>query len=347
MFHPVSRAEEQLPVVLSSNCYASDALMGIDMKATNTDANIAAERYGYSRIGLSSPDGYWTFGNDGIVNDENPMPCSEDDSKDIPYLQTIFDFIDSKSDQFDNEKIYAEGFSQNSMFSAYVAFCFSDKVIGVWQGGSGMALNGELPDLPGLQAQCTASGYAELGRACLTTDVCDDCQYWPIYPCYNEARPMVDCVAEYTNDGVSVQDGYSSAVYMYDALVAEGHDVRLLRFEPSEDDTIGGAHKDPKNAVYWQVGCLGITSPCSEECETAFGECVDSQNASTAADQANAFSDCIDEPTFSSLEGCTTDCAPTYGMLILSETPVTDAPDNFGAATEDHGSRPTTSLCEV
>ena len=51
----------------------------------------------------------------------------------------------------------------------------------------------------------------------------------------------------------------SSAIYMYDRLVTEGHDARLLRFSPSADGTIPGSHQNPKNSNYWQVGCLGIT----------------------------------------------------------------------------------------
>ena len=100
------------------------------------------------RIGLSTPDGHWTFGNDGIVNDENPMPCSDEESKDMPYVRKIFEFIEAEP-LLDSSRIYAQGFSQNSMFSAYIAFCFNEKVLGVWQGGSGMALTGMSPNLPG------------------------------------------------------------------------------------------------------------------------------------------------------------------------------------------------------
>ena len=46
---------------------------------------------------------------------------------------------------------------------------------------------------------------------------------------------------------------------MYDRLVTEGHDARLLRFSPSADGTIPGSHQNPKNYNYWQAGCLGIT----------------------------------------------------------------------------------------
>ncbi len=43
------------------------------------------------------------------------MPCSDWDGKDMPYLRTIFNFIDANPSMFDNTKIYAQGFSQNSM----------------------------------------------------------------------------------------------------------------------------------------------------------------------------------------------------------------------------------------
>ena len=82
------------------------------------------------------------------------MPCSEDNNaKDIPYLKAVFGFLESQPDQFDSSRIYSVGFSQNSMFSAYIAFCFPDKVRGIWQGGSGLAIGGEKPYLPGCQAQ--------------------------------------------------------------------------------------------------------------------------------------------------------------------------------------------------
>merc|ERR1739848_12113 len=131
VFHPPTRASEVLPVVLAPNCYAQDRLSGIEALNAKSDGNAAAVRFGFARIGLSTPDGAWTFGNDGVVNDEYPMPCSEEDSKDIPYVQAVFDFIESNPGQFDASKIYAQGFSQNSMFSAYIGFCFNQKVLGV------------------------------------------------------------------------------------------------------------------------------------------------------------------------------------------------------------------------
>ena len=77
---------------------------------------------------------------------------------------------------------------------------------------------------------------------------------------------MIDCLAVYDNDRIAVDDPEDSntAINMYDALKNEGHDARLLRFSASDDGTIPGGHKDPLNTQYWQIGCLGITPPCSE-----------------------------------------------------------------------------------
>ena len=188
----------------------------------------------------------------------------------MAYMRKIFEFIEAHPEKFDASKIYAMGFSQNSMFSAYIGFCFQDKVLGVWQGGSGMALTGEPPNLPGCQAQVTASDFAnncQNCNQCMASHPCTECQYWPIYPCYSPTRPMVDCLAEYTNDFISVgkedPDAYSTATNMYERMVTEGHDARLLRFSPPSDGTIPGGHQDPKNKHYWIAGCLGITAPCS------------------------------------------------------------------------------------
>ena len=35
------------------------------------------------------------------------------------------------------------------MFSAHIGHCFQDRVLGIWQGGSGMALTGQKPYTPG------------------------------------------------------------------------------------------------------------------------------------------------------------------------------------------------------
>ena len=284
------------------------------------------------------------------------MPCSDEDSKDMPYLRAIFAFLESNPSQFDMSRVWAQGFSQNSMFSAYIGFCFSDNVLGVWQGGSGLALTGEPPNLPGCQGQVTASDFATCQangqncNACKETNFCDECQYWPIYPCYSPKRQMVNCIMEYTNDGISVQqtdpDKYSTATNMWEAMTAEGHDARLLRFSPSDDGTVKGGHTDPKNPNYWYVGCLGITAPCSSKCEISFLACVESQDVSTAQNRAHAFDHCMRSNTFTGM-GCVDDCAPTYNMLIASEVPTTAVFDTFGAGSGSSVPKPSTSHCSM
>jgi hypothetical protein len=162
---------------------------------------------------------------------------------------------------------------------------------------------------------------------------------------------MVDCIAEYDNDFISSgredPDNESSGKYMYNALVTEGHDARLLRFSPSSDGTIPGGHQNPKNYVYWQVGCWGLTDSCSSECETSFIACVNIEGAGSAANQVAGFSTCIDEDLFSGLSGCTSTCSPTMEMMKMSEVPTTIwNGDSFGSLPNPVP-RPAESLCQA
>ena len=156
---------------------------------------------------------------------------------------------------------------------------------------------------------------------------------------------MIDCVMEYINDGVSVQEGKSSSKHMYDKLVNEGHDARLLRFDASNDGSIEGEHKDPQNKAHWYVGCLGIKDSCSSECEASFVSCMNTKNQSTALNKARSFEKCMEDS--GDLAGCTGDCAPTYDMLIHSEMPTEHSFSKgiFGASTGSHISKPSTSQC--
>ena len=126
------------------------------------------------------------MGNDGVINGTIPMPCSSDDNEDIPYLKKIFEFIESNPNQFDSSRIYAEGFSQNSVFSAYLGFCFNDKVIGISQGGSGLAKSGQRPFFPGCEGHVRWSDHLYCSQNhincanCIKERPCAECQYWPI-----------------------------------------------------------------------------------------------------------------------------------------------------------------------
>ena len=49
------------------------------------------------------------FGNKGIANDTYPTPCSATDSRDIPYLTTVFKFVTDQPKMLDKSKIFTEG----------------------------------------------------------------------------------------------------------------------------------------------------------------------------------------------------------------------------------------------
>ena len=55
----------------------------------------------------------------------------------------------------------------------------------------------------------------------------------------------------------------------------EGYDARLFRFSPSskmrsDDETIKGSHQTPQNDELWMIGCLGLSSFCSEVNKTKY-----------------------------------------------------------------------------
>ena len=79
VFHPPSRASESLPVLIQPNCYAEDRLVGLDMTNDRSPGNTAATRYGYSRIGVSTPDHDWIFGNNS--NGIETVPKNETGQK--------------------------------------------------------------------------------------------------------------------------------------------------------------------------------------------------------------------------------------------------------------------------
>eukprot|EP00927_Polykrikos_kofoidii_P028323 TRINITY_DN24761_c0_g1_i2.p1 TRINITY_DN24761_c0_g1~~TRINITY_DN24761_c0_g1_i2.p1 ORF type:complete len:602 (-),score=77.01 TRINITY_DN24761_c0_g1_i2:34-1839(-) len=315
-----------LPVLLHMDGYGGGK-KGNDY--TGGDMGIAANYYGFVTITVGNilKDGAGgfglEFGNDGIANDQNLMPCKSSDSRDIVYLEAIFKFIEDNPLHFDKSKVYTEGFSQNSMFAIYTAVCFADKVAGTWQGGSGMAKTYHTPITPGVQAQCSLSSSLKHGTGCCETSFCTDCQYWPLYPrtCENK---LIDCLHAYTDDGIACGSDW----YMYEAMVAEGNDARLLSFSPI---TGGGGHKDPKNEWAWKVGCLGIVPSCSSTCTTSFGTCMD--GASDATD-VEKFATCEGKIKNGELSGCTVGCAPTLAMLQRSEKPVvTLSKGKFGTET--------------
>ena len=70
------------------------------------------------------------------------MPCSDSDSIDLIYMRKVFEFIKSNGDKFDLSRVYAHGFSQNSIWSSVIGVCFGDQVRGIFLGASGMSIKG-------------------------------------------------------------------------------------------------------------------------------------------------------------------------------------------------------------
>ena len=160
------------------------------------------------------------------------------------------------------------------------------------------------------QAQCTFADAVQNGpQSCA---FCSDCMYWPIYP-QTCGKKIVACEMAYTDDAV----GCGTEYYMYNAMVAEGNDARMLSFP-------GGSHKEPENPYAWKAGCLGLSEACTVTCEASFDNCV----------QTSTFAVC--DQDISTLAGCTSSCSPTLAMLKLSEQPVvTLSEGKFGTRTDE------------
>lgn len=347
-----------LPVAVFSNCYAEDSLKDTDMKGLWTSGNKAAARYGFVRIAISSPRSAWVFGNDNAISDQNPLPCRDEDSQDIAYVRIILDWVKSNP-KLNEKKMYAWGHSQNSVFSSYVAYCFPDNFAGVYQSGAALTVKGTLPVGPACQTYVKSSDYSQCRNEglkkkdcskCAERYPCDQCQYWPIYPCYNAKRPMINCITGYNDDPYMYDTKNPEEVgngwKMYNAANNEGHEGRMFEFTTPSDGSFTGGHNTVKNTDYWRVGCLGITKSCSKRCEKSFVSCIEESTPSKAIDRANAFKACIDPDFFELLQGCKNNCSPTFEMLSAGESPTKFAFENFGGKTTKVA-RPDTSKCSM
>ena len=247
VFFPLERKGEVLPVAVHSSCYSKNKLTGAQSNSPTRPENIAAARYGFAKIGISTPNGNWDFGrnsiHDNVINDEHPLPCSDEDSIDLAYIRKILQWVETNP-ELDATRMWAWGFSQNSVFSQLIGYCFPDNFAGVFQGASALRLTGQKPYGVGCDGQVRNSDWEtckaeKIKRCdqCAEKYPCDECKYWPNYPCYNPVRPMIGCLTEYENDknAVDKQSGNSAGLNMYDALIREGHDGRLLRFGPNGD----------------------------------------------------------------------------------------------------------------
>ena len=305
-----SGAASSVPVVIISAGYDAGP------PDFDPDATDAADRYGFalfslspairngSRLGDGGAVGGFglEFGAQGVVNDTSPTPCTVADSRDIPYIGGALDLV-ATTPTLDSGKVFVKGFSQESMFAAYTAVCFADRIRGVWQGGSGMVRNSHTPIVPGFEGNCARQDFLQHGTDCCAQNFCAGCKYFPIYPktCGNK---IVDCLMTYEGDGIAC----GADANMYNAMVAEGNEARLVLFP-------AGGHDVPRPLWSWSVGCLGVVDACSSGCEAAFSGCVG------ATVDATKFRACERQLHAGNLAGCAAGCAPTLGMLSLSQVP--------------------------
>ena len=257
-------SDKPLPVIIQMNCYAENRLRAGGC-TSDSDFISAANTFGFVAVCASSTDGNWTFGNDGVSNDERPTPCNTEDSKDIAYLEGLFGVLETlgAEQKLDFTQVLTAGFSQNSMFAAYTSICFPDVVTGVWQGGSGLFVAGETDPLPQMEGVCRRSDFLEHGERCVDVTPCDECQYFPAYPVATD-HPRRACVMAYEDDFL-----FPTARPMFTRLLAEGHDATLLSFPE-----IGRGHSGPLQEWEWIISCLNVTAECSDTCSDAFVDCM-------------------------------------------------------------------------
>merc|ERR1711862_754357 len=92
--------------------------------------------------------------------------------------------------------------------------------------GSGLVVRSEASrPPPNMGGFCKYSDYNTLRHSCKREAPCEECEYWPIYPCY-EPRDVLHCSFVYKADPI----GYRLQGPMYDRAVAEGYDSRMFVF---------------------------------------------------------------------------------------------------------------------
>ena len=272
-----------LPVVISNDCYSSN---GLGVCQSGSEMVEAAGRFGFIGVCTTAADGNWTFGNDGVVNDDVPTPCAAADSKDVLYLDGVFGLIDAlaESGEARADAVYAWGFSQNAMFTAWTAFCRPERIAGFWQGGSGLFVAGETNPLPQMEGACRRSDFLEHDRDCVDVAPCEDCQYFPVYPAAS-TPPLSGCVSAYTDDFL-----FETVPPMAREMAREGHAPTELHFPD-----IGRGHANPLLHWEWMMGCMQVVEACDDACAASVVACVDRRSGASAAAREADFLACAGE----------------------------------------------------
>ena len=162
-----------LPLIIQPDCYTANEFAG------SRDAE-AARIYGFHYMDLTTPDGGWDFPNNNEINETNfGTQCDDAASKDVGYLKSVFTVVDQMiaDGHVDADKVFVQGFSQNSMFSIFMATCFPNRIAGIWQGGSGLysQADGSRP-LPKCEGACTSDSFDEHEQACIDVQPCETCK---------------------------------------------------------------------------------------------------------------------------------------------------------------------------
>ena len=91
LFTPKARGKHPMPVVVYLNNYACNTLWKLGMQYADP-LLVAARRFSFAVLALSSPTEKWTFGNDGVVSARFPMPCDAANT-DLAYLLTALEIL--------------------------------------------------------------------------------------------------------------------------------------------------------------------------------------------------------------------------------------------------------------
>lgn len=315
---------EPQPLVMLPDCYTRNALQ-------NPDAVMDfSQRYNVRSIELTAPSGSWNFPLNNEVNADNyTAQCDPESSIEVAYMQGVFSVVDQMvaDGTVDPERIYVSGFSQNAMFSLFVATCFPERVRGINQGGSGLysQADGSLA-LPQCEGACRRSDFVTHGDECVNEAPCDSCSYFPVYP-DSSAGTFQSCIFMYDNDDAA----HTTAVPAHKVLTEAGYEASLHIFASRRENGLGG-HTLPVLGLEWANSCLNINPRCTSACEKAVVSCIDDfqdayandnegQQAINTEEGRNLLSRVFKDCRSANPDICSQGCAATQAMLHSVQPP--------------------------
>lgn len=197
----------------------------------------SAEQHGFVLVcgeatqNIFGSGGQWNI--PAEITDESGTPCSDADSVEVGYWQSILGHLKKSPEKYDLTKLFTSGCSMGSAFSGYSANCLKhwdpDQISAFATHSTGLKMKGDGNRLP--------SNWGE----------CDGCQWWPFAPVqYTDAVGLKACIFDNTGDG----DFYKTSQYLATKWAALGN--------PTESHFADGGHC--QNIPYADiVECLGLT----------------------------------------------------------------------------------------